>query len=110
MNDIDDNLISIKQLYDDDYTCLLQKTKAIKQCGDTTLICNRNGQMWDIPIGYDKGQKNSITHTKFFDTGLAKYENTGLTQQRLKQIVNLKIDKQPRTQIANNAYQQKSIS
>ena len=49
--------------------------------------------MWNIPIGNDKGEKNAITHTKKFDTGLAKYENTGLTQQHLKQIANLKMDK-----------------
>ena len=64
MNDIDNNLISIKQLCDDNCTCLLQNTKALTQCGDTTLICNRNGQMWDIPIRNEKGKKNSITHTK----------------------------------------------
>ena len=59
MNNIDNNLISIKQLCDDDCTCLLQKTKAIIQCGDTCLICNRNDQMWDILIGENKkGEEN----------------------------------------------------
>ena len=43
LDDIDDNLISVKQLCDDNCTCTLQKTKAIVQCGDTTLICDRNG-------------------------------------------------------------------
>ena len=113
MNDIDDNLISIKQLCDDDCTCLLQKTKAIIQCGDTTLICNRNGQLWDIPICGNKNKKGvekSITQTIKSDTGLANYANTGLTQQQLKQLANPKIEKQLITQEANNTYQQKSIS
>ena len=109
MDDIDDNLISIKQLCDDDRTCLLQKTKAIIQCGDTTLICDRNGQLWDIPISGNtcknkKGVENSITQMIKSDTGLAKYANTGLTQRQLKQSANPKIEKQPITQEANNAY------
>ena len=95
---IDDNLISVKQLCDDNCTCTLQKTKAIVQCGDTTLICDRNGPMWDIPIfpiGNEKGDEISITHTKNSNTRSAKYMNTVMDKQRLKQIINPKNNNQP---------------
>ena len=110
LDDIDDNLISVKQLCEDNCTCTLQKTKAIVECGDTTLICDRNGAMWDIPIGNEKGDEISITHTKNSETGSAKYVNTVLDQQRLKQIIKLKTNNQLTKQVAYNAYQQKSIA
>ena len=39
-----------------------KKTEAIIQCGDTTLICDRNGQLWDIPIS-DNTCKNKEDFT-----------------------------------------------
>ena len=66
--------------------------------------------MWNIPIGNEKGNEISITHTKNSDTGMTNYVNTVLVQQRLKQITNPKNNIQPKKQIAYNTYQQKLIS
>ena len=48
--DMKDNLLSIPQLVDNDYTYHLQKQKEIVQCGDTTLICDKDydSRLWSI--------------------------------------------------------------
>ena len=66
------------------------KTKAIIQCGDTTLICDREYErgLWTIPIGKNENNdEKTITATnkiKNFDTGPNKLKHAGWIKRRIR--------------------------